>query len=101
MGPIQKDMLSSNRLVKTDSFKIDLGSSLSPETSLDPLIYEEEGNKILIESTLDGNNLTIKREIDLTFSSDLEEEEKAELIKKINSKAVKSYIFLKPEISTN
>ena len=101
MGPIQKDMLSSNRLVKTDSFKIDLGSSLSPETSFDPLIYEEEGNKILIESTLDGNNLTIKREIDLTFSSDLEEEEKTELIKKINSKAVKSYIFLKPEIPTN
>ena len=101
MGPIQKDMLSSNRLVKTDSFKIDLGTSLSPETSLDPLIYEEEGNKIRIESTLDGNNLTIKREIDLTFSSDLEEEEKTELIKKINSKAVKSYIFLKPEIQTN
>ncbi|MBN3581434.1 DUF3857 domain-containing protein [Algoriphagus aestuarii] len=101
MGPIQKDMLSSNRLVKTDSFDIDLGESLSPETSLDPFIYEEEGNSIRIESTLEGSNLKIKREIDLTFSADLEEDQKSDLIKKFNSKAVKTYIFLKPTTANN
>jgi hypothetical protein len=101
MGPVQHDMLSSNRLVKTDSFIIDLGGILSPESNLDPMVFEEDGNKIRIESLLDGSNLFVKREIDLTFPNDLEEDQKSDLIKKINSKAVKTYIFLKPETPTN
>ncbi|EAZ81924.1 transglutaminase-like domain-containing protein [Algoriphagus machipongonensis] len=101
MGDLEPEMFQSNRLVKTDSFRIDLGDNLTPESSLEPLYFQEEGNNIAIVSKLDGNILNVTREIEIDFSDELEDEAKKELIKKINSKAVKTYIFLKSDIQTN
>lgn len=100
MGKISDEMLSSNRLLKTDDYKIELGQELMLESNIQPVLYEEEGIRIFIESSQEGTDLKVKRSIDLTLSEDMDEEERADVIKKINSKATKTYVFLKPETNT-
>lgn len=100
MGSINKDMLSSNRLVKSDSYQIELHENYRPESTLDPFQYEEDGIKIQILSHLENNQLKVTREISLDFPEDLAEDEIKEKLNTINSKSVKTYVFLKEESQT-
>lgn len=97
LGPIDKGMLSNNRLVKTDTYSIALQEELEWEGNLVPLLLEEENFKILIDRKLEAGILTVKREVDITLPEEIEEEDKTALLKKINSLSNSPYIFLKPE----
>ncbi len=96
-----QEILENNALELRDEYLIELPEIMNAETPMEDLNWEEGGVKIKLTNTLEGKILRVAREVSLELPESLEEDEKKELIKKINQFGSKSYYFIKPTLSTN
>jgi hypothetical protein len=101
MDKMSNRILDMGSLYSVDEYVITLGESMQPEFEMQNQVFEENGFQILLTHSFEGNELTVKREINYTAQEDLDEDAKSELIKKINTSISKSYIFIKPTLSEN
>jgi hypothetical protein len=101
MDKMSNRILDMGSLYSVDEYVITLGESMQPEFEMQNQVFEENGFQILLTHSFEGNELTVKREINYIAQEDLDEDAKSELIKKINTSISKSYIFIKPTLSEN
>lgn len=99
LDKISKNILEKGSLYSVDEFTITLSESMQPESELQNQVFEEKGIQIYMNHSLNGNELTIKREIRYSADEELDEDAKSELVKKINLNLSKPYVFLKSTLS--
>lgn len=92
---ISLEKLNNNSLYQTDEYRIVLSDQWQPEQELKDLNWEENGIKLSLTNKMEGNELVVTRNVEVTFSEDMNEESKAELLKQINSRGTKNYYFTK------
>lgn len=92
---ISLEKLTNNSLYQTDEYRIVLSDQWKPEQELKDLNWEEQGIKLSLTSKMDGNELVVTRNVEVTFPEDMNEESKTELLKQINSRGTKNYYFTK------
>jgi hypothetical protein len=99
LDKISKDIFEMGSLYSVDEFTITLSESMQPESELKNQVFEEKGIQIYMNHSLNGNELSIKREIRYSADEELDEDAKSELVKKINLNLSKPYVFLKSTLS--
>ncbi len=92
---ITLEKLTNNSLFQTDEYRIRLSDQWNPEQELKDLNWEANGVKLSLTNNMQGNELVVTRVLEVTFSDDMNEESKTDLIKQINSRGTKNYYFSK------
>ncbi|WP_140160523.1 DUF3857 domain-containing protein [Algoriphagus antarcticus] len=95
LGKITDEMLVNNSLNQIDEYLIELPEVMEAENLSENLVLEEEGIKVTLRTSLEGKNLSVNREINLSLSEDISEEAKTELIKRINALGSSNFYFIK------
>ncbi|WBL42674.1 transglutaminase-like domain-containing protein [Algoriphagus halophytocola] len=95
LGKLTEDMLVNNSLMQVDEYQIELPEVMEAENLAELLVLDEEGVHVTLSSSLEGKNLSVNREIKLSLSDDFSEEDKEELIRKINALGSTNFYFIK------
>lgn len=95
LGKVTDDMLGNNSLNQIDEYLIELPEVMEAENLSENLVLEEQGIKVTLSTSLEGKNLSVNREIKLSLSEDISDEDKTELIKRINTLGSTNFYFIK------
>lgn len=95
LGKVTDEMLVNNSLSQIDEYEIELPEVMEAENLPDNLTLEEDGIKVTLSASLDGKNLSVNREINLSLKEDISDEDKTELIKRINALGSTNFYFIK------
>ncbi|TXE14674.1 DUF3857 domain-containing protein [Algoriphagus aquimarinus] len=95
LGKITDEMLLNNSLNQIDEYQIELPEVMESENLAENLVLEEEGVKVTLRTSLEGKNLSVKREMNLSLSEEMSDESKTELIKRINALGSSNFYFIK------
>lgn len=100
LGNVTKEMLSNNSLYQIDEYKIELTQALLAENIDEDSNFNADGVEVIVKATQEGKIFTVSRSIKIELPAEYTDDEKIELLKKINTSANKSFYFSKP-ISLN
>ncbi|SFU08535.1 Transglutaminase-like superfamily protein [Algoriphagus locisalis] len=95
LGKVTDEMLVNNSLSQVDEYEIELPEAMEAENLPEALSLEEEGVKVTLLASLEGKNLTVKREMNLSISEEMSDESKTDLIKRINALGPTNFYFIK------
>ncbi|WP_192347490.1 DUF3857 domain-containing protein [Algoriphagus sp. Y33] len=95
LGKVTDEMLVNNSLSQIDEYVIELPEVMDAENLSEITMLEEEGIKVSLKTSLEGRNLSVNREINLSISEDITDEDKTQLLKRINAIGSSSFYFIK------
>ena len=95
LGKVTDDMLVNNALNQVDEYQIELPEVMEAENLSENLVLEEEGVLVTLKASIEGKNLSVSREIKLSLNEDISDDDKTELIKKINTLGSHNFYFIK------
>ena len=95
LGKVTEEMLANNSLSQIDEYQIELPEVMEAENLSENLVLEEEGITVTLKASLEGKNLSVNREINLSLKEDISDENKTELIKRINALGSTNFYFIK------
>ncbi|PZX58030.1 transglutaminase-like domain-containing protein [Algoriphagus chordae] len=95
LGKVSEEMLVNNSLSQMDEYQIELPEVMEAENLSEKLVLEEEGITVILKASLEGKNLSVNREINLSLKEDISDEDKTELIKRINALGSTNFYFIK------
>lgn len=98
LGKITSEHLANNSLDQQDEYLIEFYEDVEAEKLSDEVLIDEEGILFSLKSSLEGRNLKVNRIVQLNLPETMTDEDKEELIKRINNLSSVNYYFNK---STN
>ncbi|GAB3230790.1 DUF3857 domain-containing protein [Algoriphagus aestuariicola] len=94
LGKLGPSHLTNKSLKKVDEYEIELPAAWKVDGDLPRVSLEEENLKGLLEMAIEGKTLRVRRELSLKIPTELDKEEEAELLRKINTAFDRTVFFV-------
>ncbi|OOG70124.1 transglutaminase domain-containing protein [Algoriphagus sp. A40] len=93
LGKLGPDHLANKSLKQVDEYEIQLPEAWQPDGNFPHVSMDEENLTGLLEITMEGDILRVRREISLKIPEKLEKSEETALLKKINTTFDRTILF--------
>jgi hypothetical protein len=101
LGKLGPSHLANKSLKQVDEYEIELPEAWQSDGDFPRIALEEENLKAVMEISLEGKTLRIRREIALRIPEDVEKEGETELLKKLNTAFNKTLLFKNEPITAS